>query len=176
MARNKFATLHSGLLVRKGEAEPAPPPPVSAMDLPAQELGSSNMRGRQGAITMSDELSPGLSRLLGSADAAAGSVGPDDIDAFYAETDSAAPEGEAGGEFAQVHSIRDILARQRRVTPLSINESIQRRRDGTVLATVSLNADELEKLRTVARARDERMADVLRHAVLAFLASEDPDA
>ncbi|MCP1334934.1 hypothetical protein [Futiania mangrovi] len=180
MARNKFATLHSGLLVRKGEAEPAPPPALSALDMPAQELGAENMRGRKGiAQPHGGALSPGLSRLLGSADAAAHAAGPDDIDAFYGDEEADAfDEGADRDEeaTAQVHSIRDILARQRRITPVSINESVQRRRDGTLLVTVPLSADELEKLRAVSRVRDERMSDVLRQAVVAFLVAEDPDA
>ena len=186
MARSKSASLHSGLLIRKGEAIPAPPPALNAHQNTAEEV-ERNFRDGGGPET--SNLSPTLDRFVNAGQKRgqnrAQNLGqnrgenkaapplPAEID-----TDGPGIEIEVTGEVtlpfemeaqAEIRSVADILALGRTRGALPIPQAALGHANGGAIVTLHLTAAQIERLDSIADEAGIPAANLVMNAVTEYI-------
>jgi len=182
MARSKSASLHSGLLIRKGEAIPAPPPTLDAHQNTAEEV-ERNFRDGGGPET--SNLSPTLDRFVNAGQNRGQNQGqnrggnkaapplPAEID-----TDGPGIEIEVTGEItlpfemeaqAEIRSVADILALGRTRGALPIPQAALGHANGGAIVTLHLTAAQIERLDSIADEAGIPAANLVMNAVTEYI-------
>ena len=180
MARSKSASLHSGLLIRKGEAIPAPPPTLDAHQNTAEEV-ERNFRDGGGPET--SNLSPTLDRFVNAGQNRGQNQGQNRggnkaAPPMPAEIDPVDTGIEVTGEVkltfemesqAEIRSVADILALGRTRGALPIPQAALGHANGGAIVTLHLTAAQIERLDSIADEAGVPAANLVMNAVTEYI-------
>jgi len=174
MARTKFASLHSGLLMRKGEAVPTPPPALNTGDSTAEEV---ERKFYDGDVAEDSKLSPTLDRMVNEeqgddqGDASAQASGAPEGEETTTKIDLS-PEPDLPVEMepqAEIRSVADILALGRTRGAMPIPQAASGHACGGAIVTLHLTSPQMERLDSIADGQGKPAAQLVMTAVTDYI-------